>query len=158
MHCKKHISTVPIGEGGLFRVGSRFLTLESAAFRTLMWLLLLGESPVSKFFTFNDFFFHSLSLFWTSSVQQGFFPPSSVSSAPMLASITETLLLRADTILAFTEGHFPQKNSGLCLCMTQSCLGTHRGCESHMMPSSCSCSVLIPSASAEGHHKIKNDF
>lgn len=59
MHRKKHISTVPIGEGGLFRVGSRFLTLESAAFRTLMWLLCLGESPSLSMTSFSILFLYS---------------------------------------------------------------------------------------------------
>lgn len=61
----------------------------------------------------------------------------SVSSALMLASITKPPLLRADTIPALTEGHCQQKNSGLCLCVTQFCLGTHRGSKRHMMPPSC---------------------
>lgn len=78
------------------------------------------------------FLSRSFSLFYTSSV---FY--LSVSSAPTLASITKPPLLTADRIPALTEGHFQQKNSGLCLCMTQLCLGKHGASKRHVMPPSC---------------------
>lgn len=50
-----------------------------------------------------------------------------------------------DTVLAFTEGHFQQRISGLCLCITYLCLRTCQVDKSHVVPTGCTvlCSGTI---------------
>lgn len=62
-----------------------------------------------------------------------------------------------DTVLALMEGHFQQKNSGLCLCITEFCSGTCKIDESRGVPAARS-SVQIQYALAEGHPKTISDF
>lgn len=74
---------------------------------------------------------------------------------PTVASIAKSLVSRLQlTVLALTEDHFQQRNSGSCLCITELCLGTGQVDKSCVM--SPSCPVLCSGTRSLGRRTPQN--
>lgn len=94
--------------------------------------LLLANPSLSITSSLNLFLYSAPLLFAWASFHLSLFP-----QPPRWLLLQSLHRSELTQVLALTEVHLQQKNSGLCLCVTQFCLGTRRGCESHMMPPSC---------------------